>query len=61
MCLWLLQLLDYLKRNKMRTLLFMIICIVMLMAVNAEAGRGCCSHHGGVCGCAGTTIPSCGC
>ncbi len=33
------------------------------------AQRGCCSHHGGVCGCAGTnlrccdgvTSPSCGC
>lgn len=33
------------------------------------AGRGCCSHHGGVCGCSngralccdGTLSPSCGC
>ena len=35
----------------------------------AMAGRGCCSHHGGVCGCSGgralccdgTLSPSCGC
>lgn len=34
-----------------------------------EYGRGCCSHHGGVCGCSngralccdGTLSPSCGC
>lgn len=34
-----------------------------------ESRRGCCSHHGGVCGCGGETLrccdgtdsPSCGC
>jgi len=28
-----------------------LLCIVLLPFDNAEARQGCCSHHGGVCGC----------
>jgi hypothetical protein len=34
----------------MKALLFSILLIICLNPV--DAGRGCCSHHGGVCGCA---------
>lgn len=56
---------------KRRILLFLIILFgVFLMPMIVDAGRGCCSHHGGVVGCGsngkqlcadGTYSPSCTC
>ena len=47
-----------------------LICIILIIPVNVEATRGCCSHHGGVSGCSssgrqvcndGSLSPSCTC
>ena len=48
----------------------LIVFLVLLIPNMAHAGRGCCSHHGGECGCSaygrsiccdGTTSPTCTC
>ena len=44
-------------------------CYAIVNNLNTDYRRGCCSHHGGVCGCSGgravccdgTYSPSCGC
>ena len=45
------------------------IAVISLVSAPAQAGQGCCSHHGGECGCVGgrdlccdhTLSPSCRC
>jgi len=35
----------------MRNILILLILFSFVMPLTAEAHQGCCSHHGGVCGC----------
>lgn len=59
---------NNLERSKMKKI-FLFLLLFMSFTPLAMAGRGCCSHHGGVCGCQsgqvlccdGTLSPSCGC
>jgi len=50
-------------------LIILLILSVLLLALTVVNRRGCCSHHGGVCGCSngralccdGILSPTCGC
>ena len=54
----------------MKKYIFLLIIVLLLIPIKVFAGRGCCSSHGGVCGCTkygkqaccdGTASPSCTC
>ncbi len=60
--------------KKLLIYLFLIVfcygtCILVAHNLKVDSRRGCCSHHGGVCGCSngravccdGSYSPSCGC
>ena len=43
----------------MKKLFFLILVMVILLPIGVYAQRGCCSQHGGVCGCSKTGVQMC--